>query len=196
MVVCCVLCCLALAGCSQSEAGTIDPQQDTLDVGSQTPEETVASFFAEFNAALSEPSMQEPDVRRAFAERLAGYFAPVERIDQRAVFLHMLSQFAESQQTLEQNEQWVIQITFAQIEVERQDETHARVRLVDAFVQLRRIRHQENYEEVLFEQQKSLAEVLPRASNLLTQTEQVAGENWAFNVLQVNGRWFLTESSL
>lgn len=191
LLACLVLLWLSATACS----APAETDQERVDAGGSSPQDTVTFFFDDLNEALQHPDLSQPETRQSFAEQLASYFAPSERIEQRRLFVASLAQFAENQQTVGENEQWMVHISFANVELAEQEESRARVRLVDAAMHLRLVRHQEQYEEVLYEQKRPLEAVLQRPTQALTSTEQLAPTDWTVDVLQVNGRWFLTEST-
>jgi hypothetical protein len=51
--------------------------------GSFSPETVAKSFFEDLRKALADPKLSDDEQRGAWVERLAGYFAPNERDDQR-----------------------------------------------------------------------------------------------------------------
>lgn len=169
---------LVLMGCSD----VVEPTGPAEVAGSESPEAAVQGFFLQTNAALRDPALSQPGVRRSWSARLASFFAPSERIEQRQVLGQMLADFATGLETLAPNEEITIEIGYDNVQVVQQDATHASVRLQDATFTYRVVEVAESgFRNVLYSQQRPLHEVLG--------VEESSG----FQVLQVNGRWFITD---
>lgn len=172
-----LLCCLALGACGLP----LDAEQETDNLGSETPEEVVTSFFDSLNQALRDPQLTDLEVRRIWAGRLASYFAPSERTDQRYVLGRMLANYAADLETLESDQVLTLEVSYSGAQVVEQEDDFARVRLLDANLRFRQLQISEGgYRQVLRDQQRPLYEVLGQESR-------------TFPVVEVNGRWFLTE---
>lgn len=158
-----------------------DTETDIVGVGGSRPEIVAASFFDDFNAALQDPNITEPETRRAWAERLANYFAPSERAAQREVIGQNLATFAYGLTQLDERQRLVLAVDYTNVELIEQVENRANIRLINGKMHLQRIQTtEEGLERVVFDQERSLAEVIGQASDV-------------FPVLRVNGRWFMTE---
>lgn len=159
----------------------LEAEQEGVGVGGESPRAVASTFFTVLNEALRDPQLKELETRRIWAERLASYFAPSERIDQRYVLDRMLASFGAGLEELEANHILTLEITYSDIVVTEDDAEHASVRLVDGTLRYRRVRVEQNgYRSVLRDEQQSLSHVLG------LQEE-------SFPVVQVNGRWFMTE---
>jgi hypothetical protein len=166
---------LALAGCA---APTSDSAADTnIGVGRSSPEAAVDGFLEDLNRALQAPTLGDTATRRSWAERLAGYFAPGERIDQRAAFIDMLAGFADTTQHPVVGSKATLAITYSRVELLSRDGDQAMVRVVDGSFELRWLNEKG---EVVRERTGGLTEVLGQKSGGLP-------------VLRVDGLWFLTE---
>ncbi len=164
---------LVLVGCAAPDS-SID---GNTGVGRSSPEAAVDGFLEDLNNALKSPNLSDPAVQRSWAERLAGYFAPGERIDQRAAFIGMLGGFADSAQHPVIGSSVKLAITYSRVELLSHDGDLAVVRVVDGAFDLRWLDAQG---EVLRERTGSLIELLGQKSGGLP-------------VLRVDGLWFLTE---
>lgn len=169
--------CLLLTAC----AAPLEAEPERGSVGGESPLAVAVAFVGGLNEALQDPQLRELEVRRAWAERLASYFAPSERVDQRYVLGRMLARFAAGLAGHEANQILTLEITYSDIQVIEENSEHAQVRLLDGTMRYRRVRVEENgYRTVLRDEQHVLADVLGLQDGVLP-------------VVQVNGRWFLTE---
>ncbi|MBX0327121.1 hypothetical protein K2Z83_05420 [Oscillochloris sp. ZM17-4] len=164
---------LALAGCA-APAGLAS---DSASGGGPTPEGVVESFIEDLNSALRDPSLGNVEARRGWAERLAGYFAPGERVDQRAAFSDTLAGFADTSTSPVVGTKATLEITYSRAELLSRSGDEALVRVVDGAFNLRWL---DDTGEVLRERTGSLAEVIGQKDDGLP-------------VIEVGGLWFLTE---
>ncbi len=172
-----VLLLLVLAGCGAPVAD----DQDDVGIGGNSPEAVVESFFEDFNRALQDPKLGDGETNRAWAERLANYFAPIERVRQRTAMIRMLASFAYRQQQIAEGQRLIIEITYTNAEVVERTDDRASVRLIDGKIRFQRVAERENGDrDVLRTQERGLMETLGQTSGVLP-------------VLRVNGRWFMTE---
>lgn len=162
---------LVLTGCAEAP-----PEDEILGVGGSTPRQVVEAFLEDLNEALAAP-LANPEVRRSWAERLAGHFAPSERADQRAALATMLADAAASTASPAVGSKATLEVSFARTEVIEQGDGEALVRVVDGLITLRFL---DESGEVLRERTGGLTELLGQTSGGLP-------------TLQVGGSWFLTE---
>jgi hypothetical protein len=166
---------LALAACA---APVSDPTaDDTSGVGRSSPEAAVDGFLEDLNRALQDPNLGDATTRRSLAERLAGYFAPGERIDQRTAFIDMLAGFADTSQNPVVGAKVSLALTYSRVELLSRTGDKALVRVVDGTFDLRWL---DANGEVVRERTRGLAEVLGQQSDGLP-------------VLRVDALWFITE---
>lgn len=163
---------LLLAGCAAAPA-----EQELAGAGSPTPQGAVESFLAVLNEALADPRLGQAEARRAWSERLASYFAPSERADQRAAMGEMLAAFADSASRPAFGSRVQLEVTYSGIEIISRSGDEALVRVVDGVFALRWL---DDGGEVLRERSGGLTEVIGQASGGLP-------------VLRVGGSWFMTE---
>jgi hypothetical protein len=163
---------LALSGCAAGAA-----EADLAGAGGGSPRQVVESFLEDLSAALGDPELAEPEVRRAWAERLASHFAPSERADQRAALGEMLARFAASAASPAVGARATLELSFSGTELIEQREGRALVRVVDGQLILR---FYDADDELLRERTGGLLELIDeRRGGLPT--------------LQVGGSWFMTE---
>jgi hypothetical protein len=145
--------------------------------GGASPEQVVESFLEDLNAALNDPSLDDVEVRRGWAERLAGYFAPSERVDQRVALGEMLAGFVVNARRPVVGERMVMELTYTTVdELSRTEET-ALVEVVDGAFVLRWLNAEG---EPLRERSGNIMEIIGQTSGGLP-------------VLRVGAQWFLTE---
>jgi hypothetical protein len=168
----CLLGCLfLLSACGQPVA-----LEETAQ-GGASPEQVVESFLEDLNAALNDPSLDEIEVRRGWAERLAGYFAPSERVDQRIAMGEMLAGFVVTSRQPVVGDRMVMELTYSTVGVlSRTDET-ALVEVVDGAFILRWLNAEG---DLLRERTGSVMDIIGQTSGGLP-------------VLRVGAQWFLTE---
>lgn len=172
-----VLALALLAGCGEP----LEIETGIIGAGGSRPELVAAGFFDDLNEALQDPNITKPETRRTWAERLASYFAPSERVDQRKVIEKTLGTFAFEAGQLAEDQRLIVEVVYTNVELVEQIDNLARVRLTDGRLRLQRLRvSEDDQEQILFEQERPLAEVIGQEDNI-------------FPVLRVNGRWFITE---
>lgn len=162
---------LLLAGCAAEPV-----EEELAGAGGSSPQAVVESFLEDLNRALA-AQLDQPDVRRAWAERLAGHFAPSERADQRVAMAAMLADFAASAARPTAGSRATLEVTWTRIDLLERDGERALVRVVDGLLTLRFLDAQG---EVLRERTAGLTDVIGQASGGLP-------------TLQVGGSWFMTE---
>lgn len=146
-------------------------------LGGISPEAVVENFVEDLNEALQDPTLEAPETRQIWAERLASYFAPSERADQRVVLREMLDTFVVSSRRPVIGERITFELTHNGMERITSSADEALVRVVDGTIVLRWL---DAEGQVLRERSSGLMDVLGQASGGLP-------------ALRVNGVWFLTE---
>ncbi len=167
---CCLL--LLISGCS-----TVSLDED-IGLGGVTPEAVVESFLEDFNTALADPALSEPTARQAWANRLASYFAPSERADQRLVMREMFDSFARNNLQPVRGSKAEVVITYDRTRANRIDEMTALVEVVNGVMT---VRWRDAAGNVVFERSGALLRLIGREANGLP-------------VIRVDGRWYLTEA--
>ncbi len=155
--------------------GVAPSEDELLGRGGPTPQAVVESFLTSLNEAL-QADLTAATERRAWAERLASYFAPSERADQRVVFAQMLADYAASATRPAYGSAIHTELSYSGIELLARDGDRATVRVVDGQVLLQWL---DDEGEVVRERTGAL-------SALLDQTEGLP-------VVRVGGSWFMTE---
>lgn len=165
---------LITAGCAVAPDATID---ESAGRGGSSPEQVVESFVEDLNKALADKNLAEASVRRSWAERLASYFAPSERIDQRTAMGEMLAGFVDGAQRPVVGSTLSLSITFTRIELLSRSDDKALVAIVDGTLLAR---WRDDKGELLRERSAGLMDVIGQTSGGLP-------------VLRVGSQWFLTE---
>jgi hypothetical protein len=160
-----------------SACGAVVSNAELVGSGGASPRQVVESFLEDLNAALGDPDLAEPEVRRAWAERLSSHFTPSERADQRAALGAMLARFVASTADPVVGTRATLELSFSGTELIEQGEGRALVRVVDGQLILR---FYDADDEILRERTGGLLELIgERRGGLPT--------------LQVGGSWFMTE---
>lgn len=148
--------------------------------GSSTPQDVVEGFFEDFNEALKEMPESDSVRRRYWADRLAGYFAPNERVDQRDALGLALYTYAMGSQQLAENEKIQFDITYSSLELLQSQDDAAQVRLVEGTIRLRIMRLDGESEIPVRIDERPLGETIGKPDGIIP-------------LVRVNGRWFLSE---
>ncbi|GAB4430014.1 MAG: hypothetical protein OHK0015_14640 [Chloroflexi bacterium OHK40] len=152
-------------------------EEELIGRGSPTPQGAVESFLDSLNSALGDPNLADPATRRGWAERLAAYFAPSERADQRAAMGAMLAAFIDSASRPVVGSQVRLEISYSSIELISRQGDEALVRVVDGVITLRWL---DETGEVVRERRSGL-------------TELIGQESGGLPVLRVGSSWYMTE---
>jgi hypothetical protein len=168
---------LLLAAC----AGTPSPSAAETPVGggSISPEAVAQSFFDDLGDALRDPKLSDDEQRGAWVDRLAGYFAPNERDDQRIALRAALDSFAAGQGKLEQNEDLTLELKIDRLEQVEQTTDRAMIRPVNGEIHVLITRTTSEGVQNLYEQSVPL--------------EKIIGNDGMVPVLRIGRSWFLTE---
>lgn len=163
---------LLLGGCGEAAL------DENVGLGGVTPEAVVESFLEDFNAALADPALREAATRQMWANRLASYFAPGERTDQRQAMREMLDGFANANTRPARGSRAEVAISYDRTRVLRTDERTALVEIVNAVMT---VRWRDSEGNVVLERSSALLRLIGR-------------EESGLPVIRVDGRWYLTEA--
>ncbi|GIW01984.1 MAG: hypothetical protein KatS3mg058_3387 [Roseiflexus sp.] len=163
-------------------ACTAAPTADEADVGGGfSPEAVTESFFEDLQRALRDPNLHQEEVRSFWAERLAGYFAPVERDAQRIALRRALASFASGLRQLADDETAIFELRGLQsVEKVADDGERALVRLPSAMIAMTLVRTTDRGSFVFYEQSIELSQVIGRSDGTVP-------------LVNIDGRWYLTE---
>jgi len=168
------LCVLAACGFSAT------PSQEILGGGGSTPELVAQYFFEDLGKALQDPQLTNEDRRDQWVERLANYFAPNERDDQRVALSSALDNFVGGRGKLEQNESLRLEVRFEDIEKISDDGNRAMVRPANGSIYILITRTTANGFVTLYEDDVPLTKI-------------IGNTNGAVPVIRIGRAWFLTE---
>lgn len=163
---------LLLGGCGAAAL------EENVGLGGVTPEAVVESFLEDMNAALADPALNEAATRQKWANRLASYFAPGERADQRQAMREMLDGFASANTRPARGSRAEVTISYDRTRLLRADERTALVEIVNAIMT---VRWRDNEGNLLLERNGALLRLIGR-------------EESGLPVIRVDGRWYLTEA--
>ncbi|MEO7912854.1 MAG: hypothetical protein ABIV47_24655 [Roseiflexaceae bacterium] len=168
---------LLLAGCSI----TLGPgsAQAPASGGSFSPEAVAQSFFDDLGSALDDPKLADDQQRGAWVERLAGYFAPNERDDQRIALRDALDSFTAGLGKLEPNEDLTLKLKIERLEQVQQTDDRALIRPINAAIYVLITRTTSAGTQNLYEETVPL--------------EKIIGNGGSVPVLRIGRSWYLTE---
>ncbi len=151
---------------------------ENVGLGGVTPEAVVESFLEDINAALADPALNEAATRQMWANRLASYFAPGERVDQRQAMREMLDGFANANTRPARGSRAEVTISYDRTRSLRADDRTALVEIANAVIT---VRWRDNEGNLLLERNGALLRLIGR-------------EESGLPVIRVDGRWYLTEA--
>jgi hypothetical protein len=147
--------------------------------GSFSPETVAQSFFDDLGSALQDPKLNDDQQRGAWVERLAGYFAPNERDDQRIALRAALDSFATGQGKLEPNEDIKLELKIDRLEQVEQTGDRATIRPVNGAIHVLITRTTSAGLQNLYEETVPL--------------EKIIGNDGSVPVVRIGRSWYLTE---
>ena len=166
-----------LSACGMTPGQSI--VQGTQGGGSFSPVAVAQSFFEDLGNALRDPKLAEEQQRGAWVERLAGYFAPNERDDQRIALRAALDSFTAGRAKLEPNESLTLDLKIERLEQISQTEDRAMIRPVNGVIYVLITRSTSTGIQNLYEETVPL--------------ERIIGNNGSVPVLRIGRSWYLTE---
>ncbi len=174
---------LASLALSLLSACAVTPGQNTAQApsggGSFSPEAVAQSFFEDLDKALDDPKLADDQQRGVWVERLAGYFAPNERDDQRIALRAALDSFTAGQGKLEPNEELTLDLKIERLEQVYQTGDRAMIRPVNGAIYVLITRTTSAGVRNLYEETVPL--------------EKIIGNNGTVPVLRIGRSWYLTE---
>jgi len=166
-----------LSGCTAISGPSTD--QAPAGGGSISPEAVAQSFFDDLGSALADPKLADDQQRSVWVERLAGYFAPNERDDQRIALRAALDSFTAGRGKLEPNEDLKLDLKIERLEQVYQTNDHAMIHPVNAAIHVLITRTTSAGTQNLYEETVPL--------------EKIIGNNGSIPVLRIGRSWYLTE---
>ena len=168
---------LLLAGCAATAGQSIDPAP--AGGGSFSPEAVAQSFFDDLRNALDDQKLADDQQRGEWVERLASYFAPNERDDQRIALRTALDNFTAGRAKLEPNEDITFNLKIERLEQVYQTDDRAMIRMVNGTIYVLITRTTSAGTQNLYEETVPL--------------EKIIGNNGAVPVIRIGRNWYLTE---
>jgi len=166
-----------LVGCTATP-GQIDDQAPASG-GSISPEAVAQSFFDDLGKALHDSKLADDQQRGVWVERLAGYFAPNERDDQRIALRTALDSFSTGRGKLEPNEDITLDLKIERLEQVYQTGDRAMIRPINGAIYVLITRTTSAGTQNLYE------ETVP--------IEKIIGNSGSIPVLRIGRSWYLTE---
>lgn len=175
----CWLLLLLLCACQAAPAAPGDAPASS-DIRFETPEAVVQSFLRDLNDSLRDRRLTDDDARGAMVDRLAAYFAPNEREDQREAIGRSLAGFAASLAQLTNDQSLVFEVRgiadFRNFKKISDDGQRALIRASGASIYVLIARGS----QVDFEQELPLEQIIGRSDG-------------AIPTRKIDGSWYLTE---
>lgn len=156
------------------------PAPDTTNGGGSSPELVAQYFFEDLRQALKDPQLTNESRRDQWVERLANYFAPNERDDQRIALSSALDNFVSGRSRLAENESLTLDVRFDKVEKVSDDGSRAMVRPTNGSIYILITRTTDNGVLTLYEDDVPLTKV-------------IGDTNGAVPVIKIGRSWFLTE---
>jgi hypothetical protein len=168
----------ALAACGFS---TPAPDQAAQGGGGSSPELVVQNFFEDLRLALKDQQQLTNETKRTqLVERLANYFAPNERDDQRVALSSALDNFVNGLGKLDQNENLTLEVRFDGVEKISDTGDRAMVRPNKGSIYILITRTTNNGVFTLYEDDVPLTKI-------------IGNPDGAVPVIRIGRSWFLTE---
>jgi hypothetical protein len=150
--------------------------------GGLLPEAVAQSFFEDLRSALKDPELANDDRRGEWAERLAGYFAPNERDDQRIALRTALDSFVAGLGELDPtSEKLTLEVRFDSVEKVSESGNRATVRLVNGSIYVLITRASDNGVATLYQDDVGLDRIF-------------GSPDGSIPVIRIGRTWYLTES--
>lgn len=160
---------------------TATPDQAAQTGGGSSPELVAQYFFEDLRRAFKDPQQLATETKRdQWVERLANYFAPIERDDQRVALNSALENFVSGRSNLDQNESLTLDVRFDKIEKVSDDGDRALVRPTNGSIYILITRSTNNGVFTLYEDDVPLTKIIGDPSG-------------AVPVIRIGRSWFLTE---
>jgi hypothetical protein len=169
---------VALAGCAAAPGqATVQGDQSG---GGLLPEAVVESFFEDLRSALSDRQLADDDHRGEWVDRLAGYFAPNERDDQRIALRTALDSFVTGLGELDPSEDLTLEVRFDRVEKVSESGNRATVRLVNGSIYVLITRTTDNGVITLYQDDVGLDRIF-------------GSPDGSIPVVRIGRTWYLTE---
>jgi len=171
---------LALCALTACSSGLTPSHGAPSGGGGSSPEQVARNFFEDLRQALKDDQLTNEKRRDQWVERLANYFAPNERDDQRIALSSALDDFVSGRGRLEPNESLTIDVRFEDVEKVSENGNRALVRPVNGSIYVLITRTTENGVFTLYEDDVPLTKI-------------IGDTNGAVPVIRIGRSWFLTE---
>lgn len=166
-----------IAACSFATS----PTQQATDGGGSSPELVAQYFFEDLRQALKDPQLKNESRRDQWVERLANYFAPNERDDQRVALSSALDNFVSGLGKLDQDETLLLEVRFDKVEKVSDDGSRAMVRPTNGSIY------------ILITRTTASGDKLTLYEDDVPLTKIIGDTSGAVPVVRIGRNWFLTE---
>jgi len=182
LIISAVLLVLAACGVAPDDAN----RQDESGGGSRYGPESVGEhFFKDLQDALKDPALADDTTRGKWAEKLAEYFAPNERDDQRAALNTSLSSFADGMGRLNANQTLTLDVRVTGVQKISDDGDRALVRPVNGAA------NASIY--LLIAHTNDRGVVVPEFEQEIGFDKIIGRSDGAIPTIRIGDRWYLTE---
>jgi hypothetical protein len=175
---------VALAACGAAP-GDVASQADLAGGSRFGPESVAENFFKDLRDALKDPALADDAGRSRWAEKLANYFAPNERDDQRAALHAALSSFTDGLKQLDATQTLTLDLRFTNVEKVSDDGERALVRPVNG------ANNASIY--LLIAQTTDRGVVIPEFEQEIGFEKITGRSDGAVPTIKIGDRWYLTE---
>jgi hypothetical protein len=175
---------IALAACGAAP-GDAATQADAAGGSRFGPESVAENFFKDLRDALKDPALANDSTRSKWAEKLANYFAPNERDDQRAAMHTALSSFTDGLKQLDATQTLILDLRFTNVEKVSDDGQRALVRPVNG----------PNNASIYLQiaQTNDRGVVIPEFEQEIGFEKITGRPDGAVPTIKIGDRWYLTE---
>ena len=175
---------LALTACGAAPDDTTT-QTDAAGGSRFGPESVAENFFKDLRDALKDPALANDAERSKWAEKLADYFAPNERDDQRAAMHTALSSFTDGLKQLGASQTLTLDLRFTNVEKVSDDGEHALVRPVNG--------NNNASIYLLIAQTNDRGVIVPEFEQEIGFEKITGRSDGAIPTIRSGDRWYLTE---
>ena len=170
---------LALAACGAAPGDAVS-QADLAGGSRFGPESVAENFFKDLRDALKDPALADDAGRSKWAEKLANYFAPNERDDQRVALRDALDSFVQGLGRLDSSERLTLEVRFDNFQKVSETDDRALIRPINGSIYVLISRTTNSGVVTIYEDSVGFDKILGR-------------EDGAVPVVRIGRSWFLTE---
>jgi hypothetical protein len=176
---------LAIWGCSSASEQAAQQVDDPAGGSRFGPQILAENFLKDLRDALHDPALGDETTRSRWAEKLANYFAPNERDDQRVALNASLAGFADGQTKLDVGQTLTLDLRFTSVQKIADDGERALVRPVNGGA------NASIY--LLIARTNDRGAVVPEFEQEIGFDKIFGRDDGAIPAIWIDDRWYLTE---